>query len=53
VTAKARDAGTAFLDPGYVARPVREMERHAWSRVTDAPKVIQVIAAGLRFTVAQ
>ena len=53
VTAKARDAVTAFLDPGYVARLVREMEQHAGHRVTDAPKAIEVIGARLRYTEAQ
>ena len=53
VTAKARDAVTAFLDPGYVARLVREMEQHAGHRVADAPRAIEVIGARLRYTEAQ
>ena len=53
MTAKARDAMTAFLSPGYVARLVREMEQHAGHRVTDAPKAIEVIGARLRSTKAQ
>ena len=44
---------TAFLDPGYVARLVREMEQHAGHRVADAPKAIEVIGARLRYTEAQ
>ena len=46
VTAKARDAVTAFLDPGDVARLVREMEQHAGHRVADAPRAIEVIGPG-------
>jgi hypothetical protein len=50
VTAKARDAVTAFLDRGYVARLVRKMEQQAGHRVTDAPKAI---GARLRYTEVQ
>jgi len=53
VTAKAGDAVTAFLDPGYLARLVREMGAHAGHRFTDAPKAIEVIGARLRYTEAQ
>ena len=44
---------TAFLDPGYVTRLVREMEAHAGHRVADAPKAIEVIGSRLRYTEAQ
>jgi hypothetical protein len=39
VTAKARDAVSAFLDPGYIARLVREMELtpQAPGRLTTDP----------------
>jgi hypothetical protein len=38
VTAKARDAVTAFLDCGYVARLVREMERRPGTGSPTRPK---------------
>ena len=53
MTIKARDAVTAFLDPGYVGRLVREMEQLADHRATDASKPIEVIGARLRYAEAQ
>jgi hypothetical protein len=53
VTAKARDAVTAFLSPGYAERVVRGLEKKAGHAVTDAAKTVEVISGRLRYSEAQ
>jgi hypothetical protein len=53
VTAMARDTVTSILDPGYVARAVREMERQAGHPVKAPAEAIKVIGTQLRYTQAQ
>lgn len=53
VTAKARDAVTAFLSPGYAERVVRGLEKQAGHPVTDAAKTVELISGRLRYSEAQ
>jgi hypothetical protein len=53
LTAKTRDAVQTFLDPAYVERAVRAMEKDAGHPVTDPEEAIKVISSDLRFTDAQ
>jgi len=53
VTAMARDTVTSILDPGYVERAVRELERQAGHPVTAPAEAIKVIGTQLRYTQAQ
>jgi len=53
ITAKTTDAVTTFLDPAYVQRAVREMEKNAGHPVTDPQETIQTVSQRLRFTDAQ
>jgi hypothetical protein len=53
VTAMARDTVTSVLDPAYVERAVRELERQAGHPVTAPAEAIKVIRAQLRYTQAQ
>lgn len=53
VTAKARDAVAAFLAPAYAEKTVRDLERKAGHRVSDAAKTVEVISGRLRYTEAQ
>jgi hypothetical protein len=53
VTAMARDTVTSILDPRYVERAVRELEREAGHPVTAPAETIKVIGAQLRYTQAQ
>jgi hypothetical protein len=53
VTAKARDAVTAFLSPCYAERIVRGLEKQARHRVTDAARTVEVISGRLRYSEAQ
>ena len=45
ITAKTTDAVTAFLDPGYVERTVREMEKDAGHPVEDPQETIRTVSA--------
>jgi hypothetical protein len=53
ITAKTTDAVTTFLDPGYVQRTVRELERNAGHPVSDPQEAIRTVSQRLRFTDAQ
>ena len=53
VTAMARDTVTSILDPAYVARAVRELERQAGHPVKAPAEAIKVIGTQLRYTQAQ
>jgi len=48
-----RDTVTSILDPAYVERAVREMERQAGHPVKSPTEVIKTIAAQLRYTQAR
>jgi hypothetical protein len=50
ITAKTTDAVATFLDPAYVQRAVRAMERYAGHPVADPQEAIEVVSARLRFT---
>jgi hypothetical protein len=53
LTAMVRDTVTAILDPGYVERAVRALEKDAGHPVTDPPEAIKAISTRLRYTEAQ
>jgi hypothetical protein len=53
LTAKTRDAVRTFLDPAYIQRAVRAMEKDAGHPVTDPDEAIKVISGQLRFTDTQ
>ena len=53
VTAKARDAVTAFLSSGYAERVVRDLEKRAGHPVTDAARTVEVVSGRLRYSEAQ
>jgi hypothetical protein len=53
LTAMARDTVTSILDPGYVERAVRELERQAGHPVKTPAEAIKTIASQLRYTQAQ
>lgn len=53
ITAKARDAVTRFLNPAYVQRIVRELERTAGTPVTRPQDTIQIVSQQLRFSEEQ
>jgi hypothetical protein len=53
ITAMARDTVTSILDPAYVERAVRKMEKQAGHRVSAPAEAIKVIGGQLRYTQAQ
>ena len=53
LTAMTRDTVSSILDPAYVDRAVREMERQAGHPVKAPAEAIKAIAAQLRYTQAQ
>ncbi|MGH3287553.1 MAG: DUF932 domain-containing protein, partial [Streptosporangiaceae bacterium] len=53
ITAKTTDAVTTFLDPGYVERTVRAMEKDAGHPVADPQEAIKSVSQRLRFSDAQ
>jgi hypothetical protein len=53
ITAKTSDAVAAFLDPGYVERAVRAMEKDAGHPVADPAETVRTVSQRLRFTDAQ
>ncbi len=50
ITAKTTDAVATFLEPGYVQRAVRAMERDAGHPVADPEETVRTVSARLRFT---
>jgi hypothetical protein len=44
ITAKTTDAVAAFLDPAYVQRMVRELEKAAGHPVTDPQETLRVVS---------
>jgi hypothetical protein len=53
ITAKTTDAAAAFLDPGYVERALRQIEKDAGQPVTDPQETIRTVSQRLRFTDTQ
>ena len=53
ITAKTTDSIATFLDPAYVERAVRAMERTAGHPVADPQETIETVSQRLRFTDAQ
>jgi hypothetical protein len=53
ITAKTSDAVASFLDPAYVERTVRAMEKDAGHPVTDPEAAVRTVSQRLRFTDAQ
>lgn len=53
ITAKARDAVATFLDPTYVRETVAKLEELAGAPVSDAVKVVEVVAKKLAFSEAE
>lgn len=53
ITAKTSDAVAAYLDPGYVERALRAIEKDAGRPVEDPQEAIRVVSQRLRFTDAQ
>ena len=53
ITAKTTDAVTTFLDPGYVERAVRAMEKDAGKPLADPQEAVRTVSQRLRFTDAQ
>ena len=53
LAAMTRDTVTSILDPAYVARAVREMEKAAGHPVKAPAEAIRAIAERLRYTQAQ
>jgi hypothetical protein len=53
ITAKTTDAVTTFLDPAYVQRALRQIEKDAGRPVADPQETVRVVAQRLRFTDAQ
>ncbi len=53
LTAMVRDTVTAILDPAYVERAVRALEKDAGHPVADPAEAVKVIGARLRYTEAQ
>ena len=53
ITAKTTDSVAAFLDPAYVERAVRAMEKNAGHPVADPQETIETVSQRLRFTDAQ
>jgi hypothetical protein len=53
ITAKTTDAVATFLNPAYVEREVRAMERTAGHPVADPQQTIETVSARLRFADAQ
>jgi hypothetical protein len=53
ITAKTSDAVASFLDPAYVERVVRAMEKDAGHPVTDPEAAVRTVSQRLRFTDAQ
>ena len=50
ITAKTTDAVTTFLNPAYVQRAVRAMERDAGHPVADPQETVRTVSQRLRFT---
>lgn len=50
ITARARDAVSTFLDPTYVRETVAKLEELAGAPVSDAVKVVEIVAKKLAFT---
>lgn len=50
LTAKTSDAVATFLDPGYVQRAVRAMEKDSGHPVTDPEEAVRTVSQRLRFT---
>ena len=50
ITAKTTDAVATFLDPAYVQRAVRAMERDAGHPVADPEETVRTVSQRLRFT---
>jgi len=53
ITAKTTDAVASFLDPTYVERTVRAMEKDAGHPITDPEAAVRTVSQRLRFTDAQ
>jgi len=53
ITAKTSDSVASFINPRYVERAVREMERTAGHPVSDPQEAVETVSARLRFTDAQ
>jgi hypothetical protein len=53
ITAKTTDAVAAFLEPGYVERAVRQIEKEAGHPVADPAEAVRAVSQRLRFTDAQ
>jgi hypothetical protein len=53
ITAKTTDAVNTFLDPGYAARAIREIERAAGRPVSDPAEMVRTVGQRLRFTEEQ
>ena len=53
ITAKTTDAVTTFLDPAYVERAVRAMEKDAGKPLADPQEAVRTVSQRLRFTDAQ
>jgi hypothetical protein len=53
LTSMVRDTVTSILDPAYVQRAVRAMEKEAGHPVTEPVEAVKVISTRLRYTEAQ
>ena len=53
ITAKTTDAVATFLDPGYVERAVRAIEKDAGHPLADPQEAVRTVSQRLRFTDAQ
>jgi hypothetical protein len=53
ITAKTSDAVAAYLDPQYVERALRAIERNAGRPVADPQEAIRMVSQRLRFTETQ
>jgi hypothetical protein len=53
LTAKTSDSVATFLQPEYVERTVRAMEKDAGHRVSDPEEAVRTVSQRLRFTDAQ
>lgn len=53
ITAQARDAVRAFLDPAYIQREIRAIEQAAGAPVQDADETITLVSQRLKYTDAQ
>ena len=50
ITAKTTDAVTAFLDPAYAGRAIRQIEKAAGRPVADPAETVRAVSQRLRFT---